>query len=306
MKKLSIGTRLITTCLIFSLFIYSCKKETSDPGLPPEQEEEVAELSMQAENENELVFNDVFDNVMGVNNEVGMAGLGVFGRTAYGGREFEMDSVCFTVSVSHLSTTSFFPVQIVIDFGGGCLGKDGHTRYGKITTIYTGRLTMPGNSGTTTFDGFKIDSFSVEGKHTITNTTTAGSNQRQFTIKIDNAKITKPSGNYSVRTSNRIITQVNGNATPHLPLDDVFSITGSAYGQIKKHNNLYSWKSEITLPLIKKFSCRWLSKGEVKLWRERLSTSSPWVATLNFGDGTCDFIAILTINGLPRTIKLPH
>jgi hypothetical protein len=311
MKKNSLPVLLITIVFLTSLSIISCKKETSNSELSPQQEEEVATLSSQAETENELVFNDVFDNVMGVNTEVGLGGIGVFGRTAgtlQNGRETDLDSIprCVTLTVTRLNASEPFPVNIVIDFGSGCLGKDGRTRYGKIISTYTGRLTVPGKSATTIFDGYKIDSFSVEGTHKITNTTAAGSNQRQFTIDINEAKISKPNGNYSHWSNHRVITQIEGNGTPDLPLDDIFSIEGSGHGKVKRGNELYAWHSEIAEPLRKRFGCRWISRGIIKVWRETLSSNSQWTATLNYGDGTCDFWAKLTVNGVAREVKLPH
>jgi hypothetical protein len=308
MKKISLPSLLMTIALTSSLLI-GCKKETSDSGLTTPQEEEIAILSSQSETENELVFNDVFDNVMGVNTEVGLGGIGVFGRSgSQGNRENGLDSIpsCITLTVTRLNAPDHFPVKIVIDFGGGCLGKDGHMRYGKIITTYSGRLTVPGKSATTTFEGYKIDSISVAGTHTVTNSTAAGSNQRQFTIDISDAKLSKPGGAYSQWTNHRVITQVEGNGTPDLAIDDSFSVTGAAHGKVKRDNGLYAWHSEIVEPLRKRFACRWISKGVLKVWRETLSSNSQWAGTLNYGDGTCDFWAKLTINGVTKEVKLPH
>ena len=310
MKKIQLSVLLMTITLLSSFFITGCKKETSDSGLTPQQEEDVAALSAQAETENEAIFNDVFDNILGVNAEVGLGGIGVFGRTAatmQNGRETDLDSIpgCVTLTATHLNAPEPFPVKIIIDFGSGCLGKDGRMRYGKIISTYTGRLTVPGKGATTVFEGFKIDSFSVEGTLKIMNTTAAGSNQRQFTIDIE-GKISKPNGNYSQWSGHRVITQIEGNGTPDFPLDDIFSIEGSAHGKVKRGNELYAWHSEIVEPLRKKFGCRWISRGVLKVWRETLSNSSQWTATLNYGDGTCDFWAKLTVNGSTREIKLPR
>ncbi|MGZ3913893.1 MAG: hypothetical protein ACXVB3_09190 [Flavisolibacter sp.] len=311
MKKFYLFTPLMTLTLLVFLLLGGCKKEVS-AGLTPQEEKNVATLSSQSETESELVFNDVFDNVMGVNAEVGLGGTGVFGRVATSGlvtgRESGADSIpsCVTLTVNHLNAPDFFPVRITIDFGSGCLGKDGHIRSGKIIATYTGRLTVPGKSVTTSFDSFFLDSIGVQGNHTLTNTTVAGSNQRQFTIDVTNARLSKPSGNYSQWTSHRVVTQVEGNATPDLSIDDVFSITGSAYGKVYNGNEAFAWHSEITEPLRKRFSCHWISKGILTCWRETLNSSSPWAAVLNYGDGTCDFLATLTINGVTTTIKLPH
>lgn len=301
----------MTAAFLSALFIISCKKETSDSNLSSQDEEEVATLSSQTEAENELIFNDIFDNVMGVSPEVGLGGVGVFGRTStslQNGRETGLDSVphCVTLTVTRLNAPEPFPVKIQIDFGSGCLGKDGRTRYGKIITTYTGRLTVAGKSATTVLEGFKIDSFSVEGSLQITNSTAAGSSQRQFTIAITDAKVSKPNNNYSQWASQRAITQVEGNGTPDLPLDDIFSIEGSARGKVKRGNELYAWHSEIEEPLRKRFGCRWISKGVLKVWRETLSSNSQWAAALDYGEGTCDFWAKLTVNGTTREIRLPH
>jgi hypothetical protein len=313
MKKMSLLTRVTTMLVLASLAFTGCKKETSDT-LTPQQEEEAVTASSESETENELVFNDVFDNVMGVSPQVAVGGTGIFGRAISGdirgGREMGMDSVlpCVTVTITHLTAAQDFPVKVVIDFGtAGCPGRDGHTRYGKMIIVYTGRLIYPGKSATTTFDGFKIDNISVQGQHVITNTTanTTGSNMLQYTIDVTDAKLSKPDGNYSLWNSHRVITQTEGNGTM-LPLDDVFKITGTARGKVKHGNMLYAWVSEITEPLIKKFTCRWISKGIIRVKRENLSDTSVWVATLNYGNGNCDFLATLTINGVDHSIQLPH
>lgn len=308
MKKTALFTRLIAAAFFASLVMIACKKENSG-SLSPAEEEQAANYSSESEAENEVVFNDVFDNVMGVNTEVGIGGTGIFGRVSANGREMGTDSLpsCTKVSISFLNAPARFPVKIVIDFGvNGCLGRDGHMRYGKIITEYTGALIEPGNSATTVFDGFKFDSISVQGKHKITNTTAAGNNQRQFTIEVTDAKLTKPNGNYSLWSNQRVITQVEGNGTPLFPRDDIFKITGSAYGQVKHGDSIYGWRSEITEPLIKKFTCRWISKGIIKVRRETLSSNSQWVATLDYGAGDCDSLATLTINGVSNQIQLPH
>jgi len=245
---------------------------------------------------------------------VGIGGTGIFEKTNTApnignGRELGLDSVpsCVKITYTILNPGHDFPLKIVIDFGAGCPGRDGHVRSGKVIIVYTGRLVNPGSSATTTFDGFKFDDISVQGKHVITNTTgsTAGSNMLQFTVDVTDAKLSKPNGNYSTWNSHRVFTQVEGNATP-LPIDDVLTITGSATGRVKHGDMLYGWQSEITEPLRKRFTCHWISKGIIRVKRESLSNTSIWVAALNYGNGSCDFNATLTINGVVHNIELPH
>jgi hypothetical protein len=307
MKKLSLFTRLLTAAFIASLAMVACKKEQS-ATLSAAEEEQIATYSTQSETETEVAFNDVFDDVMGVNTEVGIGGTGIFGRIGAAGREMGVDSLpsCTVVTLTQLNAPARFPMKIVIDFGTGCVGRDGHKRSGKIITEYSGRLIEPGSSATTRFENYYFDSVSVQGTHKITNTTAAGSNQRQFTIDITDGKLTKPNGDYSVWTSHRVITQVEGNGTPQLPQDDIFKITGSEHGKIKHGNLLYAWQSEIIEPLVKRFTCHWISQGTVRIKRETLPDNSQWVATLNYGQGLCDYFASLTVNGQSRDIQLPH
>lgn len=302
MKKLSSISRLLTLIVAASLIFSSCKKEYSDTLTAKEEEEAANEASI-SETETEFAFNDVFDNVMGVNAEVGIGGVGVFGRIMTNGRLLQPDSIrCFTVTVTPQPTG--FPKTVVIDFGNGC-NSQGVNRSGKIITVYTGRLIHPGSSATTTFENYKINGLSITGTHVITNTTAtvSGSNLRQFTVEVTNAKIIRPNGTYIQWDSKRVSTQVEGNGTL-LPADDIFSIRGSAKGKVKTLDHLFQWNSEITEPLVKKFICHWISKGIIKVTRETLSANSPWVSVLNYGNGDCDNKATITINGNTRQISL--
>ena len=308
MKKNSLLPRLTTMLIIATLSIISCKKESSDT-LSAQEEEQAASFINESEIESEVTFNDVFDNVMGVNSEVGMGGVGVFGRTSSTSsdrpetaRTDTMPS-CVTVTIVPQAPGAF-PKTVTVDFGSGCFSH-GHLRSGKIRTVYSGPLRNPGSSATTTFDNFKIDSVQVEGTHRITNTTgsTPGANQRQFKIEVIDGKLTRPNGNFSMWNSARTNTQIEGNGSV-TPADDIFSIRGFANGKVKRGNLLVLWNAEITEPLIKKFICRWISKGHIKTVRQGLPQNSPWVSILDYGTGNCDNQATLSVNGNTQQITL--
>lgn len=302
MKKTSFLTRMMTAACMIALLIAGCKKESSDT-LSTQEEDQVAQFSAESEVESQFAFNDVFDNVMGVDNELGIGGVGIFGRVAGDSRTQKTDSIPSCVKVTIVPLQPFvFPKTVTIDFGTGCLSH-GHLRSGKITTVYTGPLREAGKSATTTFDNFTIDSFAVQGTHRITNTTAPASLQRQFKMEVINAKISKPHDNYEEWNATRLHTQIEGNATL-LPGDDIFSITGNSTGKTKRGSLLVSWSSEIQEPLIKRFTCRWFSKGSVKTVRNGLPANTPWVGILDFGNGTCDNKATLTINGVVHQITL--
>jgi len=311
MKLLFNLTRLTTAVLATAFLIVSCQKEQSENNnLTPQEEAQASLYSTEADAEADVVFNDVFDNVMGVNDEVGMAGVGVHARantTGGNGDVARTDSTrCFTVTILRSNTgtnTSPFPITVILDFGNGCVGRDGHLRSGKIITTYTNRLVVPGAKATTRFENFYFDSIHVEGVHEISNV--SSQDQMAFKIVVEGAKLTKPNGNYSQWNSRKTITRIEGNGTPFWPLDDVFKVEGLANGKVKRGDIIVAWNSEITEPLIKKFTCPWIIKGIIRVARLNLSTNSPWVATLNYGNGLCDNKAILTVNGVSYEITLP-
>ena len=300
--------------LLFSLFslvlLNSCSKETSDNGTPSE-EEEVSRVSSESEAEAEIVFNGVFDDAIGVNDELGMAGTGIFGRSALGTDPqtpgTERPNACFTVTITHPNGTPF-PARVVIDFGAvPCMGPDGHTRRGQIITEYTNRLTHPGAIAVTTFHNFYFDSIKVEGTHRITNTSahvTTIPPSRQFKVEVIDARLTKPNADFIEWNSTKTITQLEGLLTPDFPRDDVFKIEGHSHGRARRGNLLVAWESAIVQPLIKRFLCRWIVSGRVRTVRLNSTTNTPWVAVLDFGNGHCDSQATITINGVTHQITL--
>jgi hypothetical protein len=301
-------TQLSTLFVLLSLlFVVSCTKEKSGADTDAE-EQEVSKTTSEADADAETIFSTFFDDVIGVSDDVGMAGVGIFGRTASnsGSTTLSTDRVtaCFTVTITHPQGTPF-PARVVIDFGPiPCMGPDGHTRKGKIISEYTNRLTVPGAIAVTTFDGFYFDSIHVEGTHKTTNTSTVNTG-RQFKVEVINGKLTWPNGNYTLWNSVKNIKQIEGMLTPDFPRDDVFQVTGSAHGRAQRGNLLVVWESNIVEPLIKRFLCRWIVKGTIKTVRLTNTTTSPWVAILNFGNGQCDNHAVITINGVSHQITLP-
>jgi hypothetical protein len=222
-------------------------------------------------------------------------GSGIIYRTTNADKTKSTDSTarCFTVTVDPV-TLHVFPKTVTIDFGSGCLGKDGKLRKGKIITTYTGPMFLAGSKATTTFDNYNVDSFHIEGTHEVENTST--SNAISWTVKITGGKITNTlNGKWRQWDAVRTHQQVQGNDTPYNLLDDVFQITGSATGS---NSAGVSWTSTITDPLLRKFTCRWVGQGKIEITRNNNN------AVLDFGDGTCDNKVTITINGISYNISL--
>ena len=84
------------------------------------------------------------------------------------------------------------------------------------------------------------------------------------------------------------MVQVEGYATPRNLLDDAFSITGN---HTILNSTGVSRTSVITEALQKKTICENISKGKIKL------DGSKHSAVIDFGDGTCDRNATVSIDG---------
>jgi hypothetical protein len=285
------------------LLMVSCQKDKSTNNVTTDIESLVTASSEELSQES--TFNEVFDDVTGIDDATAGEDLGIYGADgdgiftgqASGGGSDQLNEPstrCFTVTVTPRER-GVFPKTVTIDFGNDCEVM-GHLRKGKIITVYTGRLHVPGSKAVTGFDNFSIDSFKIEGKHTVQNTTLPGSNQRSFTTNAENARITNVNnGNWCAWNSTRNMTQVEGNGTPFFPKDDIFSITGTRRGEC---SNGKSKTSEIIEPLVKKFTCKWIVKGVMKI------SLNNTVGLLDFGDGTCDNKATLTTDGVSRAISL--
>jgi len=305
MKNMTNVSRFLSLVLLMTMTaLFSCQKENSKATQA--ENEQFAQAVTESDAESEAIFDDVFDNIMGVNTEVGVGGTGVFGQANHnpgeeiisGANGVDSTPACLTVTITRLSQT-LFPVKVELDFGTGCIGRDGRNRKGKIITVYTGRLVNSGSVAETTFDGYYVNDIHVEGAHRVENKST--STNWIFSVKVTNAKLSKANGNYSEWNSTKTIAQIEGSATPFNPLDDIFSVSGEANGGVKRDTAYYQWGARTLAdnPLIKKFICRWIVRGKIAFRR----TNSD-VAVLDYGNGVCDNKATITIGGVVYEISL--
>ncbi|CAN5406645.1 hypothetical protein BH11BAC3_BH11BAC3_26800 [soil metagenome] len=198
---------------------------------------------------------------------------------------------CATVTVTPLTG---FPKTIVIDFAGGCTSQNGITRKGKITVVLSDSVRRPGATAVLTFDKYFVNGYKKEGIITWTNTST--SSVKGWERKVENGKITTPTGIFWTHSGVRNVIQVEGYSTPRNLLDDVFSITGN---HSVTNANGVTRTSEIVEPLQKKTICENITKGSIKM------QGPNHVAVIDFGDGSCDRVATISIDGsTPRTILL--
>lgn len=200
---------------------------------------------------------------------------------------------CATVTVNPQNS---FPTTIVIDFGSGCTSQDGISRKGKINITLSDYVHNPGAVAVMTFENYYTAGYKVEGTITWTNTSTP--NGISWTRQIANGKVTQPlSGYYWTHEGTKNVTQTAGANTPLNLLDDVYSVTGD-----HTVTNPAGKTRTVTIveALEKKTTCYNISKGKMKI------QAQTHFAILDYGDGTCDNVATITIDGVaPITILLP-
>ncbi|HMX35899.1 MAG TPA: hypothetical protein PKA94_01350 [Ferruginibacter sp.] len=300
MKKITTAASLLLALILTgALMLAGCKKDVSINNAQSDTPQETAatQEATTDEAESEAIFDDVFNitasmNSSQVGEDLGM-NANVSGLFELGSTNPTNQVRCFTISVVP-NIPGVFPKTVTIDFGTGCLCRDGKYRKGKIVSIYTNRMTVPGAKVSTTFVGYFVDSFKVEGTHITENTST--SNMQGWKVQVINGKITNTNNNrWRQWNSLKNVLQIEGNGTVHFPLDDVYKITGNAHGS---NSGGHTWSSLVVDPLIKKFSCRWIVQGKVRLSRDNRE------ALLDYGNGTCDNVAVIFINGVPHIITL--
>lgn len=218
---------------------------------------------------------------------------GNYGRN--GGDSQGFSPACATVSTD-VSATGWVRT---VDFGTeGCSLPNGNILKGKI--IISGSLDFgqPFYTVTCAFDNFHHNGFSVKGTKLITiskkSTDLLAEAHPVFDIVID-FTITKTS-NGVVRTfkGTRVIELVEGIDTAADSSDNVFKVTGSQVVVSPKGSIV----AEVTEPLVLKTNCIHVVDGVITF------TKNGNTASIDYGDGTCDDLAVVTIGGLTSTITL--
>ena len=198
---------------------------------------------------------------------------------------------CATVTVIPLVG---WPKNIVIDFGTGCTSPNGVTRKGKINIVLSDSIRKPGSTAVMTFNNYFVNNYKKEGVITWTNTSTA--TVVSWQRKCENGKITAPDGRYWLHFGTRDVTMTAGASTPNNILDDVYSIMGT-HTVTNSSGATRTWN--VLTALQKKAICANVDKGTGKI------QGPNHYAIIDFGDGTCDNIATISIDGRPpRTLTL--
>ncbi|TRX71633.1 hypothetical protein [Carboxylicivirga sp. M1479] len=176
-----------------------------------------------------------------------------------------------------------WPRTITLNYGESTELENGRVISGIIEIYQTASRKVNGATRTVTFKEFSVDAVGI-----------AGTSEKTFKkdeFKVDIVRdltFTLEDGTTIHREAVRVRTWTQGMDTPLDHTDDIFEITGSVTC-VDSDENEYS--RLITTPLIKKGGCRYIVAGEVTLSSTKNGVD---FATINYGDGECDNIAIMT------------
>jgi len=188
-----------------------------------------------------------------------------------------------------------YPITITIDYGTGIETNHGKVISGTVKIAINGDKNTDGSTREITFENCAIDTIGINGSSIEQfigdNTTTRKiTNNSDVTFSITD-------GATLIRKGTETSEWLAGVATPEDRDDDKIVITGSITVQNTTDNITYS--KTITDGLIKLGDCRDIVSGKVEY-----SQGAVVIATLDYGDGTCDEVASLTTGGTTTEIIL--
>lgn len=273
-KKLILCTLLSLTVIGF----YSCKKDSTNSS----GDEVATTLELSG---NDAIAESIVEDANDILMETGV-------NKNFAGRNYGTADATQTMNILGCGDVTVTPIEgfpktVVIDFGTGCTSQlTGVTRKGKITVTVSDSLRKSGSVAVMNFENYYVDGYKKEGAITWTNTSQPGT--RSWERKCAEGKITAPDGRYWMHSGTKVLVQTEGVSTPYNLVDDVYSITGThtitnAAGK--------SSTSTILEALEKKTTCANVDKGKVKI------EGPKHYAIIDFGDGTCDKVATISIDG---------
>lgn len=204
---------------------------------------------------------------------------------------------CATITIVPFDTINW-PKTITVDFGPvNCLCNDGRYRRGQIISVVSAPPHDSLSTRTVSPQNYYINDHLIEGVRTFIN---QGHINGMLTLSssLVGGKITRPNGDTATMEAQTTRVFAAGEQTPFPAIyDDVWMISGSRNGTMF---NGMTYTMSITTPLEVPRACQWIVSGV----RETQRGTSP-LRIIDFGNGACDNIASLTINGNTQTIYLP-
>lgn len=260
----------VAAILIAAVLVSSCNKDASDEVIVDQETFDVQELK--ASDEAELIT----EEVLNVGEDVYAADEISFSNKGYTS-DFLPD--CVTITTVITSTSK----EKTIDFGDGCELPNGNVLSGIIYLSYLKDTDVPMNTLSMSLENFTFNGVAVEGSASVDRVRSNENGNPQADASAS-FNATWPDGSTASFTGNRTREWIEGYGTGFWG-DNVFLISGNATYTGPLGN---VFMKETITPLRRELACRFIVSGVLEISRNDAT------ASLDFGDGSCDAIGILT------------
>jgi hypothetical protein len=265
------------------IFFASCNKNDSDNSYMSKEEAQSSSKIDLASDDVSSIVEDQYNNInsSSFSNKNGEVAL----------------STCATITrVPSFGTALVDGDQVTktIDFGSGCTLSNNNVVSGKIVITFTYHPTATSQTVNYSFVNFYHNSIKIEGDKTFTRTmsiATATSPSHPIVVMTMDLTVTI-NGQIHHRVGTRTREIIAGYDTPNVFSDNVYSITGNW----TTTHPTGTVNSTITTPLQAKMSC--MNQNKPLLVQGVITfTKNNHTATLDYGSGECDNLAVYTVNG---------
>lgn len=164
-----------------------------------------------------------------------------------------------------------------------CTGSDGKSRKGIVKAVFSGPWKQAGTVVTHHLQDYFVNDIKYEGIVSITRSPAT------FTQVVTGGKCSKGSEWTILWDCSRTITSLMGDTAN--PFDDVCLIAGTANGT-DRNGKAFSVDIDGSNPLRREMGCPYIVQGI-----QTIKLEGKKDRTINYGNGTCDNIAVLTIDG---------
>jgi hypothetical protein len=204
------------------------------------------------------------------------------------------DASVVTITIDKPDSATF-PKIITIDYGTtSYIDSRNDTLKGKIIVTISAQLWKSGATKTIKLVDFYVNGNNIKGLKVITNNGLNAAKNPSTTVVVSDT-IIRVDKSTIIRNSTRTRERISNNGTPKIFWDDEFSTTGSTIGVNAKG---VAYTVEITSPLISYNDYRFFVKGTIT------TTTQNKTVVLDYGDGTRDNKATITVNGTTKNITL--
>ncbi|CAN5267896.1 hypothetical protein BH09BAC3_BH09BAC3_23440 [soil metagenome] len=190
-------------------------------------------------------------------------------------------------------------ITIVFPADGSCKDARGNVRKGTITITYAGRKFLPNSTMVTTFTNYTINGIKIEGTHTITNVSASTADFPKFTVVIAGGKVTFLNG--QTITREQTFTREWQRATN--PAQDKWVLLAGSRAAGTTRNGK-DYVMEVTKDVVHSRACQISNKTFIAVSGEKKFTTENKQIIVNFGEGTCDNVITVTVNGKSREVTV--